>query len=162
MAGQVVVTGVKELDAKLRAMEAKLQRKLIRGALKRGGNRLKRDALQIIKAEAFDTGALYKATQVKPLKAKKTRVGVSVLPPRDRLFSAYAKQQQRARKKAGNATFEKPKTDYYPAFAEFGTEKMPAVKPFRRALYENAEAYKAYFVGDLNQFIAEQKVTTKL
>lgn len=158
----VVVTGFRELDAKLRTMPAKLQKKFVRGALKKGGKRLTRAIRWILRAEAYDTGALYKAVQVKPLKARKDRIGIAVMPSRSRLLSVRAKLEQKARKKAGNATFATPNMDYYPQFVEYGTQHMPAVRPFRRALYDNAEAYRAYFAGDLKQFITEQKVDLKL
>lgn len=158
----VVVTGFRELDLKLRAMPAKLQRKFVRGALRKGGKRLTQAAKAIIKAEAYDTGALYSSIQVKALRARKDRIGIAVMPPRDKLFAKYAAKQQKQRKKAGNATFAKPKAGYYPAFVEFGTPTMTAIKPFRRALYDNAAAYRAYFQGDLTQFVNEQQVTLKI
>lgn len=160
--GLVVVTGFKELDAKLRMMPNALQKKLIRGALRKCGKRLSREAVRIIEAEAYDTGTLARSIKVKSMKRSKTRIGVSVMPPRDVLVKNYANAQQKDRKKSGNATFEKPKTDYYPAFVEFGTESQPAKKPFRRALYDNANVYREYFKADMKQFIAEGKVSTAL
>lgn len=158
----VVVTGFKELDAKLGALPEALQKKFLRGALRKGGKRLARDVVQIIKAEAYDTGALAKSVKVKSLKRSRKRIGIAVMPPRGVLFSNYAKDQQKDRQKSGNATFAKPKKDYYPAFVEFGTDTQPAVKPFRRALYDNADVYRAYFKADMTQFIAENKVTNTL
>lgn len=160
--GLVVVTGFKELDAKLRDMPNAVQRKFIRGALRRGSKRLTRDAVRIVKAEAYDTGALAKSIKVVSLKRSKKRIGISVMPPRNVLFKNYANAQQKVRKKSGNATFAKPKTDYYPAFVEFGTDKQPAVKPFRRALYDNANVFREYFKADMLQFIAQNKVSGTL
>ena len=160
--GLVVVTGFKELDAKLSAMPPAIQRKFLRGALRKGGKRLANAAVRIVQDEAFDTGTLAKSIKVKALKRTKARVGVEVMPSRDVLFKNYAKAQQKARGKSGNATFAKPKTAYYPAYVEFGTDSQPAIKPFRRALYDNAAAYRAFFQGDMRQFIAEGKVRTTL
>lgn len=160
--GLVVVTGFKELNAKLRTLEPKLQRKFVNGALRKGGKRLTQEAVRIIEAEAYDTGTLAKSVKVKALKRRKGRVGVSVMPPRDVLLSKYAKAQQKLRKKSGNATFAKPKTYYYPASVEFGTESQQPVKPFRRALYENAGVYRTYFAADLKQFVDTGAVDYKL
>lgn len=160
--GLVVVTGFKELDAKLRGMPNAVQKKFIRGALRRGGKRLTQEAVRIVQAEAYDTGTLAKSIKVKSRKRSRTRIGISVMPPRDVLFKNYANAQQKDRKKSGNATFAKPKKDYYPAFVEFGTDTQPAVNPFRRALYDNANVYREYFKADMRQFIAENKVTTAL
>jgi len=158
----VVVTGFKELDARLRTMPTKLQRKFLKGALRKGGKRLSREVVNILEAEAYDTGTLAKSMKVKANKRSRKSIGVSVMPPRNVLFAKYAQAQQKQRKKAGNATFAAPKKDYYPAYVEFGTETEPAVKPLRRALYENADVWRAYFQGDLKQFITEQKVSYKL
>jgi len=158
----VVVTGFKELDARLRTMPTKLQRKFLKGALRKGGKRLSREVVNILEAEAYDTGTLAKSMKVKANKRSRKSIGVSVMPPRNVLFAKYAQAQQKQRKKAGNATFAKPKADYYPAFVEFGTPTMTAIKPFRRALYDNAAAYRAYFQGDLTQFVNEQQVTLKI
>lgn len=142
-----IVTGIKELDAKLRTLPEVLQRKLVKGALKNGGKRLQIEAQKIIRTEAKDTGALEKSVGApKMLKRSRERVGVAVMPTREKLFAAN--------KKKGRET-----TDYYAAYVEFGTEHMQAVRPFRRALYDNEKTYRAYFESDLRKFINEQKVT---
>ncbi len=155
----VFVTGDKELDAKLTAMTPALQRKFVRGALRRGSKRLTTEIKRIVRAEAYDTGAFHKSIRSKSLKRSRNRVGIAVMPDRDKLFANYAKKHD------GKTPHPaKGETDpfYYVAALEFGTETMPAVKPLRTALYENKEVYQEYFKADLRQFIAEQKVTTTL
>jgi HK97 gp10 family phage protein len=156
----VIVTGFKELDAKLRQMPAAMQRKFVRGALRKGGLRLQQEAKRIIRTEAKDTGALEKSVgRPIALKRSRKRVGIAVLPKRDVLFANYAA-------KHGGKTPHPAKGEsepfYYAAAIEFGTSDEPPVKPFRRALYDNEAVYRAYFKADLTQFIAEQKVDYKL
>lgn len=160
--GLVVVTGLKELDDKLRGMPNALQKKFIRGALRKCGKRLTQEVVGILKAEAYDTGTLARSIKVKSNKRSRKQVGVSIMPPRGVLFANYAKAQQKQRKKAGNATFDRPKADYYPAFVEFGTPTQPAKKPFRRALYDNANLWRRLFRADVLEFIEQQKISYKL
>lgn len=155
----VFVTGFRELDDKLRAMEPKLQRKFVRGALRKGGKRLQQEAKRIIKSEARDTGAFEQSIKVKALKRSRKRVGIQMLPERDKLFAKYAAKHDG---KEPHPAKSESEPFYYPAAIEFGTETHVAVKPMRRALYDNAEVYREYFKADLTQFIAEQKVSTKL
>lgn len=156
----VIVTGFKELDAKLRTMEPKLQRKFIRGALRKGGKRLQQEAKRIIRTEAKDTGALEKSVGApKALKRSRKRIGVSVMPDRDKLFANY-RAKHGGKAPSPMAGHNDP--HYYAASIEFGTETQEAVRPFRRALYDNAKVYQEYFKADLREFIATQKVDTKL
>lgn len=155
----VFVTGVAELDAKLIAMPPAMQRKFVRGALRKGGKRLTKEAQRIIQAEAYDTGALHKSLKVRSLKRSRKRVGIALLPDRDKLFANYRKKHDG---KPPHPAKGETDPHYYAASIEFGTEHQPAVRPFRRALYENAKVYQEYFVADLRQFIAEQKVSTAL
>jgi hypothetical protein len=157
--GLVVVTGFKELDEKLKGMPAAIQRKFIRGALRKGGKRAVLEAKRIIRAEAKDTGALEKSVTVKSLKRSRKRIGVSIMPKRDKLFANYA-----AKHDGKTPRPAKGESDpfYYAAAVEFGTPTNKPIAPFRRALYDNSEVIIAYFRADVLQFIAENKVTTKL
>ncbi len=77
----VFVTGFKELDAKLGTLEPKVQRKFVRGALRKGGKRLTKEIQRIVREEAYDTGALYRTLKVQSLKRRRGRVGIAVMPP---------------------------------------------------------------------------------
>lgn len=154
----VVVTGHKELDAKLRGLPAKIQRKFVRGALRRGMKRVVQDYKRIVRTEAYETGTMMRATKTRALKRSRKRIGFTLHIDREKLFAAY-------RAKYGHDPHPmKGRTDphYYPASIEFGTDSQPAVRPMRRALYDNEDVIRAYFVGDVKQFIAENKVTTAL
>lgn len=157
--GLVIVTGFAQLDAKLKSLPPNLQRKFVRGALRKGAKRIVLEAKRIVRAEAYDTGTLHKAFKVKALKRSRTRIGVSMFVDRDKLFADYAKKH--GGKPPHPAAGEK-EPFYYPAAIEFGTDKQPAIRPMRRALYDNADVYRAFFRADVLQFIAENKVTTAL
>lgn len=154
----VVVTGHKEIDAKLRSMPAAMQRKLVRGALRKSAKREQQDFKRIVRQEAYDTGALQRSTKIRATKRSRVRVGVSLVIDREKLFQEYEKQH------GHKPTPRKGESEphFYPVEIEFGDESQAAVRPLRRSLYDNADAYRAYFVGDMTQFIAEQKVITKL
>jgi hypothetical protein len=154
----VYVTGHKELDLKLRLLPDKLQRKFVRGALRKCAKRVVRDTQNIVRAEAYNEGVLYRALKVKSLKRSRVRVGTSVFIDREKLFAAYqAKYGHPPHPAKGrNDPF------YYPAVIEFGSDTKEPVKPMRRALYDNANELRALFAADVKQFIAENKVTLKL
>lgn len=157
----VVVTGFKELDAKLRNMPPALQRKFVRGGLRKGTKRLIQEAKRIIKQHAYDTGAFHDSLKAKALKRSRKRVGVATFTDTSKL---YAMQQQRRAKrdlKRGLLSAVK-KEFFYPAIIEFGDEHHEPVRPLRKALYDNANIYRDYFRADLTQFIADNKVTAAL
>lgn len=157
--GLVFVTGLKQLDDKLTAMPAAMQKKFVRGALRKGAKRIVVEVKRIIKAEAYDTGTLHKSFKVKSLKRSRKRVGVSMFVDREKLFTNYASKH--GGKKPHPASGEN-EPFYYLAAIEFGTETQEPVRPMRRALYDNQEVYRAYFRADVLKFISEQKVSTAL
>lgn len=154
----VFVTGHAQLDAKLRLMPDKLQRKFVRGALRKCAKRVVREAQNIVRAEAYNFGVLYRALKVKSLKRSRKRVGVSVFIDRDKLFAAYqAKYGHPPHPAKGSSD-----PFYYPAVIEFGSETQEPIKPMRRALYDHDNELRALFAADVRQFIAENKVTSAL
>lgn len=154
----VIVTGFKQLDDKLRNMPAALQRKFVRGGLRKGTKRLIQEIRRIIKTDAYDTGAFYGSLKAKALKRSQKRVGVATFTDTDKL---YAKYEQKHGHKPHPAKGE-TQPFFYPAVLEFGSETQEPVKPLRKALYDNASIYREYFKADVLQFIAENKVTVKL
>ncbi len=155
----IYVTGFAQLDAKLRAMPAAMQRKLVRGGLRKAAKRDEREFKRIVHTEAHDTGALEKSTKIRAMKRSRVKAGVSVLIDRDKLFANYAAKHEG--KQPHPAAGEKDPF-YYPSVIEFGDETHEPVRPMRRALYDNADVYRAYFEADVTQFINEQKVSTVL
>lgn len=153
-----IVTGYKELDAKLRKMPEALQRKLVKGALKKSTDRDKQETIRIVKAEAYDTGAYSKSLKVRQIKRSRVKVGSMVIVDTQKLFQEYAKKHGRF----PGSEKGQIRPAFYPAMIEYGSPTNQPISPMRRALYDNAKVYQAYFVGDLRQFIATQKVDTKL
>jgi hypothetical protein len=150
----VVVTGVKELDAKLRTLAPNLQRKFVRGALRNAGKRVQVDFKRIVKAEAYDTGAFRDSTKIKALKRSNKRIGIAFFTDTKKM---YARRAAKLDKRTGNT--HKVQEFFYPSVIEFGSKDRQPVRPMRRSLYDNEKAITAYFVADLRKFIAEQKVT---
>lgn len=156
--GLVVVTGFRELDAKLRNMPAALQKKFIRGGLRKGGKRDQKEAKKIIHEEAHETGALEKSVKIKSLKRSRTRVGVGVYIDRDAYFKNYESEYGTQPHPAKGE-----KTPFYvPAVIEFGDAHKKPIRPLRRALYGNEKQTRADFVDDVTQFIADNKISYKL
>ena len=155
----VFVTGFAQLDAKLRAMPNALQKKFVRGGLRKCAKRVTKEFKQIVHAEAHDTGTLEKAAKPKALKRSRTRAGVGVYIDRDKLFAAYAAAHDG--KPPHPAAGEKDPF-YYPAAIEFGTATQQPVRPMRRALYDHTKAYIDLFRSDVIEFIDANKVSYKL
>jgi hypothetical protein len=154
----VFVTGYAQLDAKLRTLPNKLQGKFVRGALRKGAKRVQRDAKQIIRGEAYNEGVLHRSLKIKALKRSRKRAGVSVFIDREKLFAAYqAKYGHEPHPAKGRSD-----PFYYPAVIEFGSDTKEPIKPLRRGLYDHAKELRVLFEADVKQFIAENKVTTKL
>ncbi len=154
----VFVTGFKELDAKLRSLPNKIQRKFVIGALRKSGKRDLKETKKIVHDEAHDTGAYEQSLKVKALKRSRTRVGVAVVIDRDKYFALYESKHG----KPPNPAAGEKEPFFVPAVLEFGSEHKQPVRAQRRGLYDNEDAYLEYFRSDLKQFIDENKVTTKL
>jgi hypothetical protein len=146
------VTGFKELDAKLRNLPPKLQRKFVRQSLRKVNKRVQQEFKKIVTDEAFDTGALSRSTKVRALKRSRRRVGVGVYIDREKLFANYAKKHggKKPHPAAGGT-----EPFFYPAVVEFGSESHEPVRPMRRALYEHEAEYRNYFRDDVAKLIAE-------
>jgi hypothetical protein len=144
----VVVTGDKELDARLGQLPAKLQKKLVRKALRKGGKRVLDKFRAIIRAEAYETGAYERSTSVRALRRSRQRIGVTIHVDRDKFFERYqAAYGHKPHPAAGDS-----EPFYVPAAIEFGTETRQAIRPQRRALYENEQQILQDFRQDLIEF----------
>ncbi len=161
---KVVITGDKELDAKLKSLAPALQRKFIRGALRRNMKRAEREFKKIVDSEAHDTGAYEGATKIFSMKRSRERIGSALYVSKRKLFAAYAEEHEDA---AGNPKLPHPAKGksvpfYYPEVLEFGDAHHKPIRAQRRALYDHQAAYRAEFINDVHQFIDEQKVTSSL
>lgn len=154
----IFVTGDGELDKILSGLEPKMQRKFVRGALRKSTKRITKEYQRLVADEAYDTGALAKSARAKALKRSRKRVGVAMFIDREKLFARYAAKHGKPPHPAKGSS----DPFYYPAVVEFGDKTHEAVRPMRRALYDNAAVYHEYFLADLRQFVNEQKVTVAL
>lgn len=157
MASAVVVTGFRDLDAKLRSLPPALQRKLVRGALRKSGKRDKKETEKIIHAEAHETGAMEKSVKVRSLKRSRTRIGIGVYIDIDTYFANYTAEYGKPPHPAKGETRPFP----VPSVIEFGDEHKKPIRPLRRALYGNAELTKQDFHDDIAQLIAENNTISK-
>lgn len=147
----VVVTGDKQLDARLAKLPPKLQGKLGRKALRKGGKRVQEKFRKIVLAEAYETGAYLKSAKVRALPRKRNTIGVTLHIDREKYFQEYEKQYgHKPTPIAGGAD-----PFYVPAGIEFGTKTQEAVRPQRRALYENEQNIVSDFRSDVSELIRE-------
>ncbi len=123
MSAEFVLTGVKEIDAKLKAMGAENGTASVKKALRQATRKAMKEVVLPASREAVPvrTGALKKSLTVRKAQFKNPRnkVGHSVI----------------VRPKA----FESGK-DYYPAFVEYGTPRMEARSYIREPLDRMASA----------------------
>lgn len=156
MAQAVFLTGLAQLDAKLASLEPKLQKKLARKSLRSIAKKVVAAAKSIVQAEAYNTGALYKNFKVRALKRSRNRIGTSMFVDREKLFADYAARYGHT----PNPAKGEKEPFYYLAAIEFGYqrpsgEQVEAVRPMRRALYDNANEFKQFFVTDIQELIRE-------
>jgi hypothetical protein len=168
----VLVTGDKELDAKLKLLPKKLHDKLVKGALKSSGKILLAEYRGIVRTEAYDTGGMMRSASIKQAKLKRKDassgkpVGVTLHIDRNKLLAKKLKSTGKTGLRKQRDIIDVHQADidemhYYPASIEFGyTRKngthVQGIRPQRRALYDNASKYKALFVADLKQLVAQQ------
>lgn len=140
----VVVTGDKEIDARLRAFPAKVANKFTRKALREATKRVREEFIQRV---PVDTGALKRSSTVRALKRSTKRIGAMVVVKTDKMLDIREK-----------VTGKRPKWQgqdfYYPAIIEYGSARVPAQAPMRKALYENKEYTVSRFKASLREAIA--------
>ena len=130
----IALTGHKELDAKLRGMHGRFQKKLSRKATRAAAKEI---VLPEAKAMApIDTGALEKSLAVRAMKRSRTRIG-HLVQTRDGFFQGE---------------------QFYGAFHEFGTRKMKADPFMRPAVYGNEQRIRAKYIAALQEAIREEEV----
>lgn len=118
-AGKVreVVTGIPEIDAKLRTLEFRVQSKLLRQAMRKGMKLVLADA----KARApVDTGLMARSVKLRAMRRSRSRQGL--------LVQVNSAEGLVKTTKAGERYF-------YPAVVEFGDGETPA-HPFLRPAYD--------------------------
>ena len=117
MAGSIVVTGVKEIDSKLKTLEPKIQKKVLRQAMRSGMKLVLQDAISRVPVLS---GLLKRNIKLRAMKRKQNRVGLLVQVKSDERFVKVSKAGIRY---------------WYPAAVEFGHGTVPAY-PFMRPAYD--------------------------
>lgn len=119
MAQFAIITGVAEIDRKLKGLVPKLQKKALRQSIRAGLKIVQRE----VKAQApVDTGLMKSKVKVRATKSKrKNNIGAEVRIGSDEGLVKTSKGGKRA---------------FYPAVVEFGSARVPA-NPFMRRAYES-------------------------
>lgn len=117
MAGSIVVTGIREIDRALKELEPKIQRKVLRQAMRSGMKLVLQDALMRVPVL---TGLLKKNVKLRAMKRSRNRQGLLVQVKSDEGFVKVSKAGMRY---------------WYPASVEFGHGTVPP-HPFMRPAYD--------------------------
>ena len=135
MAKTFVITGVKELDAKLASFEPKLRTKIMRSATREAAKYVAADARRLA---PHDTGELEKSIKVRARprsRSNKNSVGHGI---------------------TGGSNFFAEGMPFYAKFMELGWKYLPDGDPFLRpALYGNARRVKLMFARRIREGIAK-------
>ncbi len=108
------IIGLEAIIAKLNALPDKLEKKVLRAAVRKGANIIRDKARSYV---PYDSGELKKSITTSSIKAKRGVIAFNIRP--------------RNNKKRGVSVF-------YGRFIEYGTSKMSA-KPYMRPAYDEAE-----------------------
>lgn len=117
MAASVVVTGVKEIDRKLKILEPSIQKKVLRQAMRSGMKIVLQEALLRVPVL---TGLLKRNIKLRAMKRKRNRIGLLVQVKSDPGFVKPSKAGVKY---------------WYPASVEFGHGTVPP-HPFMRPAYD--------------------------
>lgn len=129
----IELLGEPELQAKLDALEFKVQRKVIRKAIRAGG----RSVLEAARANVpIDTGALKAGLKLRAI--KRTRTG----------FGVYIRTPTRA-----ELAIDENDPGYYPAVLEYGADGHRPQPFLRPAMDANRDKAKARIVEELRKGI---------
>lgn len=123
---QVLIKGWKEVNAALAQLETKVQRKVVRGALRAGAQRILGAAIEnIIQNPSIDTGKLSSSLRVRSARAGRGKVGMVILT-----------------KGASHANL-----------VEYGTERMSAEPFLRPAGYGQRDLIEKMLIDDITAAI---------
>jgi len=115
--GAIVVTGITEIDKKLKTLEPRLQKKVIRQSMRSGMKLVLQDAVQRV---PFLSGLLKRNIKLRAMKRKRNRIGLLVEVKSDPGFYKHYGQGQVA---------------WYPASVEYGHGTVPP-HPFMRPAFD--------------------------
>jgi HK97 gp10 family phage protein len=117
VAGSIVVTGIKEIDRNLKTLEPKIQRKVLRQAMRSGMKLVMQEALMRVPVL---TGLLKRNIKLRAMKRSRSRTGLLVQIRSDPGFVKPSKAGVKY---------------WYPAAVEFGHGTVPP-HPFMRPAYD--------------------------
>lgn len=152
---QVIVTGVKELDAALLKFEDKVQKKYIRQALNKAVTIVEKDFKNRVPigvdADGNDTGVMRDAAKKATPKSKKRwEFKRGLIIDKARLMTLYFQKYGRfpGKRRGDSEPF------FYPAVVELGGPQGNAQRPMRAALYGNEQQIKSEFISQLQTAVA--------
>ena len=137
----LIVTGIREIDRKLRQLPGRVQKKVVRQAMRAG----LKVVMQEVKAQSpVDTGTTRKAVQTRAVKKKKR----GAIELEVRILATDMTKRTSART---------GKTVFYPAIVEYGHDKTPANPFMLRAFNAKGETARkttlAHLLAGLNREI---------
>lgn len=136
----VVITGIKRLDRRLRTLEPRVQKKVLRRAMRSG----MKVVAEAVKAEApVDTGTMKGAVKVRAVKRRRRgsiELEVRILAD---------ESTRRTSAKTG-------KTVFYPAVVQYGTDKRPANAFMTRAYVRSGERARQTTLRELRDGVERE------
>ncbi len=162
---KAALTGVEEIDKKLRELPTKTINKMARKSLKQSGKLVLGKTKQIIEQETDGEGAYAESMKVqawRPSKKQKAKfgdqIGVAIMPPRKVYFAKYEEKYGKLPNPSPKYNASQP--FYVPAALEFGwTDRSgnyhEPIAPQRKALYDSQSQVIANFQQDMRELIKE-------
>jgi HK97 gp10 family phage protein len=141
------ITGVKELDAKMRELPRKAQMKYGRKALRTAARLVLEDYKRRV---PVDTGSMRDAIRARATKRKRGQTGMRLTIDRDRVFEL---REERSRKPSPRALEDE--AFFYPAIVELGDGSHPGKRPLTKALYDSEQRIRSVFVRELERLITD-------
>ena len=140
MAGKILITGFKEVDAKLAQFGPKLANKIQRSALRKAGKLVQDQARANLDAnDSVESGKLRSGVRVKA--GKRSRTGASIIV------------------QTSSGRHEDP--GFGGAEVEFGTKHSQQKSFLRPAVYDNEEKLREFFIADVKEQINESSSGVK-
>jgi HK97 gp10 family phage protein len=129
MAKNSIVTGVKEIDRKLASLEPKIQKKLVRSAVRKAGKLIQKKAKDHLE-DNEQSGQTKRGIKVRAMKRSRGKIGITV------------GTTERSRGKTGSSVFGG-------AQLEFGTKHMRADPFLRPAGYGSEKEVRQMVIDDI-------------
>jgi HK97 gp10 family phage protein len=119
VAQAIVVTGIKEIDRNLKTLIPRIQKKVVRQAMRKGFKLVLRDAIQRVPVL---TGLLKSHIKMRATKRRRDRMGLVIWITPDPAFIKFSRKRRDQRA-------------FYPSSVEYGHGSVPP-HPFMRPAYD--------------------------